>query len=171
MPDRIYLIGFMGSGKTSHGKQIARMMGYDFADMDTWIEERTGKTVSLIFQEDGEPFFRQKETESIIALSKLEKVVIATGGGAPCFGANLELMKATGLVVYLHLSPAALLDRLKNARTERPLLAGKSEAEMLETIKSMLQQREPFYNQAHMIIDGLEGVNERVVNAIQRRLK
>lgn len=170
MPDRIYLIGFMGSGKTSHGKQIARMMSYEFRDMDTWIEERTGKTVSQIFKEDGEPYFRQKETEAIMALSQLEKVVIATGGGAPCFGANLELMKATGLVVYLQLTPAALLSRLKDSPTERPLLAGKSEEEMLETITGMLEQREPLYNKAHMIIDGLEGVNERVVNAIQRRI-
>ena len=169
MHTRIYLLGFMGSGKTTHGRTIARMMGYDFVDMDRWIEETTGMTVPEIFNTHGEQFFREQEHSAIAELSKRERVVIATGGGAPCHGNNMALMKDSGLTIYLQLSPEALLSRLKVSKNKRPLLEGKSEQEMRQTIEEMLGQREPFYNSADMIIDGLERVNERVVNAIQRQ--
>jgi shikimate kinase len=161
----------MGSGKTSHGKKIARMMGYDFLDMDEWISKEESLTIPEIFESYGEKYFRQKESDAIREINKLEKVIIATGGGAPCYNENLNKLKDSGLTIYLKLSPEELLSRLKSAKTERPLLSGKNEAEMLETIKQMLAEREPFYNQADMIVDGLDGVNERVVNAIQRRSK
>jgi shikimate kinase len=169
MHTRIYLLGFMGSGKTTHGRKIARMMGYDFVDMDSWIEEAVQMPVSEIFLKHGEPYFRQQEVNAIKTLSKKEQVVIATGGGAPCHGENMDLMKASGLTIYLKLPPEALLSRLKISKNKRPLLEGKSDEEMRQTIEEMLSQREPFYNQATMIIDGLERVNERVVNAIQRQ--
>lgn len=171
MTARIYLIGFMGSGKSTYGKSIARMMDYAFIDMDDWIESRAGMRIPDIFSQHGEDRFRELETEAIAELSKTERTVIATGGGAPCFGNNMEIMKESGLTVYLKLSPEALVHRLKGARDERPLLARKTEKEMLETIRELLARREPYYNQADMIIDGLERVTERVVNAIQRRSK
>lgn len=171
MHSRIFLIGYMGSGKTSHGKKIARMMGYDFLDMDEWISKEESLTIPEIFESYGENYFRQKETDAIREINKLEKVIVATGGGAPCYNENLDKLKDSGLTIYLKLSPEELLSRLKSAKTERPLLSGKNEDEMLETIKQMLAEREPFYNQADMIVDGLDGVNERVVNAIQRRSK
>ncbi len=169
MQSRIYLIGFMGSGKTSHGKKIARMMGYDFIDMDSWIEEQEGSSVSEIFNQHGEEYFRKKEREAILALETREKTVISTGGGAPCYGNNMELLQHSGLTIYLKLSPAALLNRLVNSHKERPLVAGKSEEEIRKTIEETLAIREPFYAQAAMIINGLDEVNERIVNAIQRR--
>lgn len=169
MHARIYLIGFMGSGKTTHGKQIARMMGYDFLDVDQWIVEREGKTIPGIFAEDGEARFRELETAAIREISNMQKVVVATGGGLPCHAGNMQLLKDSGLTVYLKLPPEALLSRLKVSKTKRPLLEGKSEAEMYNTIRRMLSEREPWYNQADMTIDGLDRVNERVVNAIQRR--
>jgi shikimate kinase len=145
------------------------MMGYDFVDMDLWIEEVNGMTVPEIFNTRGEPFFREQERITIENLSKLERVVVATGGGAPCHGNNMELMKRSGLTIYLKLSPEALLSRLKVSKNKRPLLEGKSEEEMRQTIMEMLSERESFYAGADMIIDGLEHVNERVVNAIQRQ--
>jgi shikimate kinase len=169
MHTRIFLLGFMGSGKSTHGRKIAQMMGYDFVDMDLWIEEVNGMTVPEIFNTRGEPFFREQEHIAIENLSKLERVVVATGGGAPCHGNNMELMKRSGLTIYLKLSPEALLSRLKVSKNKRPLLEGKSEEEMRQTIVEMLSERESFYAGADMIIDGLEHVNERVVNAIQRQ--
>lgn len=169
MHSRIYLIGFMGSGKTTHGKQIARMMGYDFLDIDHWIVEQEGKTIPEIFDEEGESRFRELETAAINQVRKMQKVVIATGGGLPCHADNMQMLKASGLTIYLKLSPEALLSRLKVSKTRRPLLEGKSEEEMYAAIRKMLDEREPWYRQADMIIDGLNRVNERVVNAIQRR--
>lgn len=169
MHARIFLIGFMGAGKTTQGKQIARMMGYDFIDMDRWITEREKKSIPQIFEQKGESYFRQLESAAIDELRKRNKVVIATGGGAPCHNGNMERMKNAGLTIYLKLAPGALLVRLQYSKTKRPLLEGKNEQEMLHTIQNLLQQREPFYSQAHMVIDGLDRVNERIVNAIQRR--
>lgn len=169
MHSRIYLIGFMGSGKTTQGKKIARMIGYDFVDMDKWIEEKDGLTISDIFEQKGEAYFRKRETETILELNSREKVVISTGGGAPCFGENMKLLNESGLTVYLKLSPAALQSRLVNSYIERPLVSGKSETELRKTIEEMLEIRESFYMQAAMVIDGLGEVNERIVNAIQRR--
>lgn len=169
MHSRIYLIGFMGSGKTTHGKQIARMMGYDFLDVDQWIVEQEGKTIPGIFAEEGESRFRELETAAINEISKMQKVVVATGGGLPCHADNLQKLKGSGLTVYLKLSPEALLSRLKASKTKRPLLEGKTEEEMYASIRKMLAEREPWYSKADMIIDGLDRVNERVVNAIQRR--
>ena len=169
MHSRIFIIGFMGSGKTTHGKKIARMMDYRFIDMDQWIENREGMKIPQIFQDKGEKYFRSLEAETIEELGQMEKVVISTGGGAPCFGTNMVRMNELGLTVYLKLNAAALLQRLIHSRTERPLVAGKSEEEMMETIESLLTEREVYYNKALMIIDGLERVNERLVNAIQRQ--
>jgi shikimate kinase len=168
MPKRIFLIGFMGSGKTTHGKKIARMIAYDFVDMDAWIVGQEGKSVPQLFADEGEAYFRARETDAIRELASREQVVIATGGGAPCHGQNIELMKEAGLVIYLKFSPAALLSRLMQSKTERPLLTGKSEPEMLETIEKLLAERETYYAQAHMITDGLDASDESVVNAIQR---
>jgi shikimate kinase len=161
----------MGSGKTTQGKRIAKMMGYDFLDMDEWISEKEACSVPEIFEKLGEKYFREKETAAIQSMSTLQKVVIATGGGAPCYADNMELLKHSGLTIYLKLSPEALLSRLVNSKTRRPLLANKSEEEMLQTIKNLLEERDSYYSKADMIIDGLERVEERVVNAIQRRLK
>ena len=169
MHSRIYLIGFMGSGKTTHGKKIARMMGYDFLDMDEWISEKEEKTIPEIFAEEGESRFRELETAAIKATNQLQQVVIATGGGLPCHGNNMQMLKDSGLTIYLKLTPVALLSRLKESKTKRPLLEGKSEEEMFATIREMLTEREPWYNQADMTIDGLDRVTERVVNAIQRQ--
>ncbi len=168
MHTRIFLLGFMGSGKSTHGRSIAKMMGYSFVDMDRWIEEFTGMNIPEIFNTHGEQFFRMQERNAIKELSKMERVIIATGGGTPCYGENMELLKKSGLTIYLKLSPEVLLSRLRLSKNKRPLLNGKSEEEIQKTIEELLQQREPFYACADMIIDGLESVNERVVNAIQR---
>ena len=154
MQTRIFLIGFMGSGKTTVGSQLARKLAYEFVDMDQMIEETAGMSVPEIFKELGEEVFRSWEHKILLELCKKERVVIATGGGAPCHGTMMSSMNANGVTVYIKLSPAVLKDRLIRARVERPLILGKSEPELLQYIKTTLEAREVFYSQANYIVDG-----------------
>ena len=164
MHKRIFLIGFMGSGKSTLGARLARKIGYEFLDMDQLIEETAGMTVPGIFTELGETVFRKWEHDILLELVQREGVVIATGGGAPCHGEMMSIMNRHGATVYIKLSPAALKDRLILSKTERPLIQGKSESELLEFISGLLHQREAFYNQATISIEGVNlDVDELVV--------
>ena len=164
MHKRIFLIGFMGSGKSTLGARLARKIGYEFLDMDQLIEETAGMTVPGIFTELGETVFRKWEHDILLELVQREGVVIATGGGAPCHGEMMSIMNRHGATVYIKLSPAALKDRLILSKTERPLIHGKSESELLEFINGLLHQREPFYNQATTTVEGVNlDVDELVV--------
>jgi len=149
----IFLIGFMGSGKSTFGPKLSQALGYAFVDMDAYIEEQSGKTIPQIFAEDGESHFRTLETEAIHRLALQPDCVIATGGGAPCFNGNMGLMNELGLTVYLALSPEKIAQRLVLDPTERPVLEGKKGEDLLAHITAKLQEREPFYKQAQHIVD------------------
>ena len=166
---RIYIIGFMGSGKTKYGKKIARRLDYSFVDMDDYIEQKAGMSVKDIFRKKGEAWFRKEETKAIKRLASKEKIVISTGGGVPCHGDNMDLLNENGLTVYLKLSPSKLFKKLQKSKKERPLLAGKSDKKMLRTIKDLLHEREPYYTQADLIIDAQDDVPGRVVAALRKR--
>ena len=155
MQTRIFLIGFMGSGKSTLGSGLARKIGYDFVDMDHLIEETAGMTIPGIFSEHSEAVFRKWERDILLELCQRENVVVSTGGGAPSHGDMMSVMNDHGATVYISLPPAALKDRLIHSKTERPLIKGKTEQELLEFIKSLLEKRKPYYNQAHFIIDGI----------------
>lgn len=155
MQSRIFLIGFMGSGKTTMGSRLARKIDYEFVDMDQMIEETARMTVPGIFTEHGEEVFRKWEHDILLELNQREKVVIATGGGSPCHGDMMSLMNENGTTVYIKLSPAALKGRLMQSKAERPLIKGKTEPELLEFIKNKLAEREIYYMQANLIIDGI----------------
>ena len=145
---RIYLIGFMGCGKSTLGKKLAKRSGLQFIDMDHYIEERNCKTVPRIFAEDGEAEFRIRERKALEELSQFSNVVIATGGGAPCFFDNIELMNRTGKTIYMDIDPEILADRLIRSKIDRPLIKGKSLEELTEYIKSTLKYRNIFYKKA-----------------------
>ena len=149
----IFLVGFMGSGKSTFGRKLGKSLGYAFIDMDTFIEERAAKTIPQIFTEDGEPHFRQLETEAIEALADQVHCVIATGGGVPCFNGNMKRMDAIGRTVYLELSPEKLARRLSLDSTERPVLEGKTGEELVVHIATKLKEREGFYKQASFTVD------------------
>ena len=155
MNSRIYLIGFMGSGKSTLGSSLARKTGYNYLDMDNLIEETAGMTIPQIFAEHGEAVFRKWEHDILIEISSQEHVVISTGGGAPCHGKMMEIMNASGITVYLKLPPAALKKRLLQSKTERPLIQGKSEIELEQFIGSLLKEREVYYTQARYVVDGM----------------
>lgn len=145
---RIYLIGYMGSGKSTLGNKLAREMGLTFIDLDKYIEERNCKTVPQLFTELGEPGFREKERKALEEISEFTDVIIATGGGAPCFYDNMELMNRTGITVFLDIHPSVLAERLLKSKTERPLIQGKSRTELIRFIDESLKKRMPFYSKA-----------------------
>jgi len=136
MPN-IFIIGFMGSGKTKVGRALSKIIGYNFIDTDQYIAQQEGRSISLLFQEKGQAYFRAKETQFLKAL-KVENTVIATGGGMPCLEENLFYMKQKGVTIYIHRPLNDLVSYLENATVERPLLKGLSKNAREEKITQLL---------------------------------
>lgn len=151
---RIYLIGYMGSGKTTVGRRLAKLMNYAFVDVDHLFEERYRLSVFDFFEKYDEAAFRQIEKELIEELSRESNVIISTGGGAPCFFDNLDVMKNSGVVVYLKMAVKSLADRLSNAKKVRPILKNLSGEELFSFIEKQLTEREVFYQQANITMKG-----------------
>lgn len=145
---RIYLTGYMGCGKSTLGRRLAEHAKLQFIDMDNYIEERNCKTIPQIFAEEGEDEFRKKERKALEELSEFTDVVIATGGGAPCFFDNMDLMNRTGKTIYMDIDPKILASRLLKSKTERPLIKGKSKEELVKFISETLERRNVFYSKA-----------------------
>jgi shikimate kinase len=150
----VYLIGFMGSGKSTAGKKLAEMLGWSFLDLDTEAERRAGKTISEIFSQDGESFFRKLETEVLRDLNSQNDTVISTGGGTPCHSDNMSFMLENGLTIYLKMSPADLRDRLSSSAGERPLIKDLDQAQLLRFIEERLAGRRNTYEQSELTVDG-----------------
>lgn len=148
MMKRVYLIGYMGSGKTTLGKAFAQAAHLQFIDLDWYIEERMHKAIKDLFAERGEEGFRQVERNMLHEAGEFENVVIAAGGGTPCFFDNIDYMNRTGDTVFLNASFEALFRRLKVAKSKRPLLSGKSDEELKEVIRNGLTERMAFYGKA-----------------------
>lgn len=156
MKQIIYLTGFMGSGKSTIGPILANTLGWDFYDLDRVIEEKTGKKIKEIFNEDGEQFFRQIETETLRDLSFKDKVIISLGGGTIVNRENIKILKNTGKLIYLKMSMEAALGRLKHKR-DRPALKNDaedfSEEDLINTISGLMEARAEYYEQADFSID------------------
>ena len=150
---RIILVGYMGAGKTTIGRALAKELGLDFYDLDWYIENRRRKKVPEIFAEMGEAGFRQIEHNMLHEVAEFEDVVISCGGGTPCFFDNIDYMNRQGQVVYLNCSPEVLHGHLLMGKTERPLLKGKSPEELIAFIKEQLASREQYYNKARYHLD------------------
>ena len=150
---RVFLIGFMGSGKSTLGFPLARRLGLRFVDLDRHIEQSEGQTIPDIFAAEGEQSFREMENRHLREyIEANDDFVMSTGGGTPCFNDNIDLMNSTGRTVYLKLEPEMLAARLKNSKTVRPLVAGKTSEELLEYIKTTLADREKYYDRASVVI-------------------
>lgn len=148
---RLFLIGFMCAGKSRVGRELAPLLGLPFVDIDRVVEERAGPLVPF-FQQHGEEAFRQKESEVLNELLNGPSAVIATGGGTPCTGDNLERMKAGGTVVWLDVSLDVLMARIERAGGDRPLLLGLKDEALRQRVEELLAEREPTYVQADFII-------------------
>ena len=144
----IYLIGYMAAGKTTLGKALAKDLGLQFVDLDLYIESRYHATVSQIFAERGEEGFRQIERNMLHEVAEFEDVIIATGGGTPCVFDNMEYMNAQGTTVFLDASVDVIFTRLTITRTQRPLVAGKTDEELRSYITETLNRRLPYYSRA-----------------------
>lgn len=145
---RIFLTGYMGAGKTTLGKALARKLSIPFVDLDWYIEERFHKTVGELFTERGEAGFRELERTMLHEVGAFEDVIISTGGGAPCFFDNMDFMNRNGKTVFLSVHPDVLFHRLRIAKQQRPILQGKKDDELKAFIVQALDKRAPFYAQA-----------------------
>lgn len=146
----LFLIGMMGSGKTTTGKQLAALLGWPFTDLDGFIEDQQQRSISDLFEKFGESGFRKLEREALQAVLMLNAPrVVACGGGTPCYFDNLHQMKHAGWVVYLETPVNILKQRLQNQSQSRPLLANAEEEET--RLKALLEQRSAFYLQAHVV--------------------
>jgi shikimate kinase len=161
---RIFLIGYMGAGKTTAGKELARQLNLEFFDLDLFIQARYQKTISQIFQEMGEAEFRNIESNILKEVGEFEDVVISTGGGTPCFFDNMDYMNRTGTTIYLKATPEALSARLNTCKEKRPLIKDKSEEELFAFVTENLEKREPYYSKATVIYEPEELINREDIN-------
>lgn len=150
---RIILIGYMGAGKTTVGRQLAQALGLQFYDLDWYIEMRYHKRVADIFAERGEEGFRDLERRMLHEAAEFENIVLSCGGGTPCFYDNMAYMNTLAKTVYLKANPEVLAQHLQMGKTERPLIKGKSPEELVDYIRQSLARREPFYTQAKHTLD------------------
>jgi shikimate kinase len=151
----LYIIGFMGSGKSTAGKKLASLLGWSFIDLDKSIEDQTGKTIPEIFSLHGEDHFRNVESEVLRSLKSQINTVISTGGGTPCHGDNMDFMLKTGLTLYLKLTPGQLKSRLSESKGERPLIKDLTDEGLLRFIEDKLASREKWYNSAEITMEGI----------------
>ncbi|MEM7035550.1 MAG: shikimate kinase [Bacteroidota bacterium] len=149
---KVFLIGFLGAGKTTIGKYAARHNELSFLDLDMRIEQKTGMEVRDIFKQYGEDHFRELERKTLHEVCDLEgDWLISCGGGTPCFFDNMDYMNARGLTLYLDLSAARLTDRLRNSASKRPLIAH-LKGDLQVYVHKKLMQRAPMYAQAQVIV-------------------
>jgi shikimate kinase len=157
---RVFLIGFMGSGKTHWGKQLATQLKMPYYDLDDVISSKEKKSVSQIFAESGEESFRLKEREVLESLiDENATMVLSCGGGTPCFFNNIETMKKYGVVVWLNTHIEVLLQRLKNEKAARPLIKNVPDANMRSYIVRKLNERRIYYEQADVMIDNEDSIS------------
>jgi shikimate kinase len=164
---QLFLIGFMGSGKTYWGKLWAQQTGMTFYDLDEVIEEQEGTSIAGLFETHGEAWFRQKETEALHQFAGREHCIIACGGGTPCFNNNMQWMNTQGNTVYLYATTEQIIHRLQSETDKRPLVKGLQSAELYSFVEQKLNERTPFYSQAKNIIPVAEITTNTITELIQ----
>jgi shikimate kinase len=167
-PQNIFLVGPMGAGKSTIGRQLAQSLGYEFHDSDQEIQKRTGVDISTVFEFEGEEGFRNRERQAIEDLAQQDNIVLATGGGAVLVAENRQQLAARGFVIYLHCSPEQQFARTSRDRN-RPLLDTEDPQQRL---RDLMAEREPIYRQvADMVVSTERRGTASVVKEIRRRLE
>lgn len=158
---QVFLIGYMGVGKTTIGKKLAKQLAVEFIDIDDTVEQVEKASISSIINSRGEHYFRTVEKRVITQLSKPTSAVISTGGGAPCYNNVMDYLLSAGIVVWLEMPEMAMIDRLKNSKN-RPLIAGKSLPQLEEFVIHHYATRVSIYQRAHITFNALSVNSERI---------
>ncbi len=167
----VFLIGFMGSGKTTWGKKLANALQVPFVDLDHEIVEHIGMSIPEYFSKYGEDKFRELEREILIAQQN-KSGIISTGGGTPCYFQNMDWLLENGIVLYLKHSPKSLWNRLNQSDiNKRPALKGMTGDDLLQFIESKLEERAPFYDRAHILVDQLNTNLEELVSLVKANIE
>lgn len=161
---RVFLVGYMGVGKTTIGKLLSKELAVQFIDLDKYIENRYRKTIQEIFSEKGEDKFRIIEREMLREVATFHNVLISTGGGTPCFFNNMDVMNRQGVTVYVKASVEQLVVRLLASKNVRPIIHNKSPEELKEFVTVHLAQREEFYSKAKLTYHTEQLVSHNHVN-------
>ncbi|MCO6495663.1 MAG: shikimate kinase [Bacteroidetes bacterium] len=172
----IFIVGMPASGKTTFGNKLAKELGYDFIDLDLYIETNEGKSISDIFNQIDEERFRELERFYLTKLKIKTKTVISTGGGTAAYKDNMEWMNKHGITIYLKVNFETLLQRNCTNKTSRPLFAGSSNKEIEDKMYFLLEKREPFFSLAALIINNdhtiieMQNTDNEVINSISKIL-
>lgn len=164
----LFILGYMASGKTTFGRALAKALGREFIDLDFFIEQRFRKSIGRIFEEEGEEGFRRKEAAMLREAGEFYNVVIACGGGTPCFHENLGYMNSRGLTILMDTPRDRIVQRLMLNNSRRPLMAGKTEKEMGEAVDRGLRERDRFYRGALISFSGDLLENRRQIDTSVR---
>lgn len=155
-------------GKSTVGEELANVLGYKFVDLDTYIEKKYKKSVKLMFEINGEDYFRRVENEALVDVSQIDdNIIVASGGGTSCFYNSVEFMNKVGLTIYLRVEVSELLSRLIESKKDRPLLWGKSKEELNNYIIRVLDERKRYYEKAKITVQ-MDKVNiNQLANTIR----
>ncbi|MCL4129080.1 UNVERIFIED_CONTAM: hypothetical protein GTU68_008776 [Idotea baltica] len=169
---KIVLLGYMGSGKSTVGRQLAEKLKFTFLDLDDFIEEKEKMTIPKLFEEKGEIYFRRKESEYVAkALHEGDNVILSLGGGTPCYGKNMEdVLALTENVIYLKVSVIGLAQRLQKEKSERPLIKNIPDDDLPEFIGKHLFERSMFYQKANYTIECDAKSIQDIVSVIEEKL-
>lgn len=164
---RVFLIGFMASGKSTVGKKLANKIALPFIDLDDYIEGKYNTTIRELMNDRGQDIFREIERDSLNSVIKENKsAIISTGGGTPCYFDNMERMKSTGETIYIEVDIPIIVDRLMHSKKERPLVLGKTKEDLSSYVKDLLEKRDAFYKQAKYIVNGKSLKLEELISLI-----
>jgi len=167
--NNVYLTGFMASGKSFYGKNLAHLLNLTFIDLDDVIEKQEKKSIPEIFSENGVEYFREVEHKAMLSIESFNDAIVATGGGTPAYYNHIEIMKKTGIIVFLNTPLNIIFDRVEKRETDRPLLKGYSGDLLREFIKNLFESRIIFYRQADLVINPFLLPPEALIGFIQKK--
>jgi shikimate kinase len=169
--ERIYLVGFMGVGKSTIGKKLAHKLNFKFIDLDDIFEEKYKISIDSFFQKYDEKLFRKMEHDLLLSTFDKTNVVVSTGGGTPCYYDAMDKINRAGVSIYIKMLPSSIAYRLSEAKRKRPLIGDMKNQELLDFITKSLKKREPVYKKALMHVNGLHINIEELVEKLEKEFK